>query len=312
MKLTEDREVLFSGGNAEEGYIHTENGRVWYRIAGTDKIEGGKAPILCVHGGPGSSHYYLTPMEGFADERPVILYDQLGCGNSDRPLNEEGEERTDLYTLEYFADEIDIMREAFGLDDFYFLGQSWGSLLGSYYLLDRTQEGIRGVIFAGPALSVPLYVEDSKRLINDLPEENRDAVLKAIETGDFDTPEFAAADEVFYLRHVCRTGVLPDYVVEGRQKKGLLTYHTMWGPSEFICNGTLRNYDVVDRLGEIHVPVLYICGEYDECTPEASKIFADATPGAELVVVKDGAHMQHVEKPEEFRAALDAFMAKHE
>ena len=312
MKLTEEREVLFSGGNAEEGYLHTENGRVWYRIAGTDKIGGGKAPILCVHGGPGSSHYYLTPMEMFADERPVILYDQLGCGNSDRPLDEDGKETADLYTLEYFSSEIDILREAFGLDDFYLLGQSWGSTLGSWYLLEKTQKGVRGAIFAGPALSIPIYVEDSLRLINELPPENRDAVLTAMETGDYDTEAFAAADEVFYMRHVCRTGVLPDYVAEGRSKKGILTYHTMWGPSEFVCLGTLREFDVVDRLDEIKVPCLYICGEYDECTPRASKIYADATPDAELVVVKDGAHMQHVEKPEEFRAALDAFMEKHD
>src|SRR5262249_40945583 len=67
---------------ATEGVIAVEGGRVWYRIAGEARTG---VPLLTLHGGPGYPHDYLEPLEGLSDERPVIFYDQLGCGRSDRP-----------------------------------------------------------------------------------------------------------------------------------------------------------------------------------------------------------------------------------
>ena len=41
----------------------------------------------------------------------------------------------------------------------------------------------------------------------------------------------------------------------------------MNGPSEFTVTGTLKTWDIMDRLGEIAVPTLLVGGRYDECTP---------------------------------------------
>ena len=67
---------------APEGHIDVPGGRVWYRIAGPDAPG---VPLLCLHGGPGSTHDYLEPLADLADERPVVFYDQLGCGRSAGP-----------------------------------------------------------------------------------------------------------------------------------------------------------------------------------------------------------------------------------
>ncbi len=66
----------------EEGYLDVPGGKVWYRAVG-DNADG--TPLLCLHGGPGFTHYYLEPLEALADRRRVLFYDQLGCGRSDRP-----------------------------------------------------------------------------------------------------------------------------------------------------------------------------------------------------------------------------------
>ena len=67
---------------AEEGYVDLEHGRVWYRRSGG----GDRLPILLLHGGPGAAAYYLEPLEErLAEHRPVVVYDQLGCGRSDMP-----------------------------------------------------------------------------------------------------------------------------------------------------------------------------------------------------------------------------------
>ena len=64
-----------------EGFIPVRGGRVWYQVIG----EGDAIPLLTLHGGPGVPHDYLETLDELVDERPVIFYDQLGCGRSDRP-----------------------------------------------------------------------------------------------------------------------------------------------------------------------------------------------------------------------------------
>lgn len=66
---------------AREGYLPVTGGRVWYQIVGS----GNATPLLVLHGGPGVPHDYLESLADLADERPVVFYDQLGCGKSDRP-----------------------------------------------------------------------------------------------------------------------------------------------------------------------------------------------------------------------------------
>lgn len=109
-----------------EGMIPVPGGRVWYRIVGKD------APgiaLLVLHGGPGAPHDYLENLGALADERPVVFYDQLGCGRSERPDNPA------LWQLDRFVAELAAVRQALGLDRVHLLGQSWGTMLAVQALL---------------------------------------------------------------------------------------------------------------------------------------------------------------------------------
>ena len=57
---------------SEEGYIDVPGGKVWYRAVG-DNAEA--TPLLCLHGGPGFTHYYLEALEALADRRLAIIED---------------------------------------------------------------------------------------------------------------------------------------------------------------------------------------------------------------------------------------------
>jgi pimeloyl-ACP methyl ester carboxylesterase len=65
--------------DVREGYVQVTGGRVWYRVVGG----GGPIPLVTVHGGPGGVHDYLAPVGALPDERPVVLYEELGAGRSD-------------------------------------------------------------------------------------------------------------------------------------------------------------------------------------------------------------------------------------
>jgi pimeloyl-ACP methyl ester carboxylesterase len=68
-------------------------------------------------------------------------------------------------------------------------------------------------------------------------------------------------------------------------------------------------FDVMDRLGEIRLPLLALCGDEDTMTPpKYSHFLAEKIPTARAVVVSGGTHMVFAEKPAEVNAAIDEFV----
>jgi proline iminopeptidase len=96
------------------------------------------------------------------------------------------------------------------------------------------------------------------------------------------------------------------------EKMGTEVYLHMWGPSEFSVMGTLKQFDIINKLKNITVPVLLTCGEFDEATPEATRFYQQNIPNSEMVVFKDASHMHHIEKEDEFLKILRDFLHKNE
>jgi pimeloyl-ACP methyl ester carboxylesterase len=68
-------------------------------------------------------------------------------------------------------------------------------------------------------------------------------------------------------------------------------------------------FDVMDRLGELRIPLLALCGDEDTMTPpKYSSYLAEKIPGARAVVIPGGTHMVFAEKPDEVNAAIDEFL----
>lgn len=69
-------------------------------------------------------------------------------------------------------------------------------------------------------------------------------------------------------------------------------------------------FDVMERLGEIQVPTLVICGTEDRLTPPRySTYLRDHIPEAQLVLVEGAGHMVMLERPEEVEEAVARFLA---
>ena len=86
----------------------------------------------------------------------------------------------------------------------------------------------------------------------------------------------------------------------------------MWGPNEFTANGVLKDLDGAPELPRIAAPTLLTCGEHDEATPATTRRFAQAIPGAELVVFDNASHFTFVEAPEKYMAVMRKFVEKLE
>ncbi len=290
---------------AEEGRVSFRGHKVWYRIIGEPE-EPGKLPLLCLHGGPGAPHDYLEPLEELATSgRRVVFYDQLGCGNSDLPSDPS------LWTIELFVNEIDVIRDALGLDHVHLLGQSWGGMLALEYTLTRPA-GLASLILASTTASVPEWIAEANRLRADLPPEVQQVLLHHETSETTDNPVYQDLMMMFYKRHVCRLAEWPEFVTRTFDRLRQEVYGTMWGPSEFHATGTLREWDVRDRLGEIDIPTLVTAGRYDEATPDLAETLRRGIPNSEVVIFEESAHMAHAEEPERYRQVLKDYLTRVE
>ena len=243
-----------------------------------------------------------------ATGRRVIFYDQLGCGLSSLP-----EPHPEMWTVELYIEEVENVRRALGLDRIHLLGQSWGGMLAMSYVLTRPV-GIASLTVASSPVSMRQWVAEANKLREELPPDVQLTLLKHEADGTYEDPEYLAAVNVFYHRHVCRVDPYPEFVQRSFDKLGANpeVYLTMNGPSEFHVIGTLKDWDIRSRLGEIDAPTLVTSGRYDEATRVIAGTVHDGIAGSEWVVFEESAHMAHAEEPVRYVEVLAEFLARND
>lgn len=280
-----------------EGYISVTGGKIWYKIKG----QAGKTPLIVLHGGPGSASVSMKGMAALQNERPVVFYDQLGCGNSDRPHDPS------LWQTGRFVRELATLRDELGLGRVHILGHSWGTMLLADYLLTKPV-GVASAIFSSPCLSAPRWEQDAKRLRLQLPNDVQTVLTECEENGSTNSEAYRAAEKVYMQSFVCRTEVSEEDRKQREAMFGKEVYEYMWGPSEFYPTGNLKEYDRTNRLNEIDVPTLFTCGQHDEATPETTEYYHSLVQGSRFHVVPESSHSPLREEPDVYIGIIRDFL----
>ena len=76
--------------------------------------------------------------------------------------------------------------------------------------------------------------------------------------------------------------------------------------------GTLKEWTIVSKLGEIRVPTLVIGGRFDEATPAITETVHRGIPGSEWVIFENSSHLPHVEETERYLQVLGQFLQRVE
>jgi len=286
------------GLKPDSGFIQVTGGKVWYKIVGS----GTETPLLVLHGGPGAPHYYLNPLAGVARDRPVIFYDQLGCGRSDKPQD------TTLWTISGYVQRLGEIRKDLGLSQVILYGHSWGTILGAEYMYTKPK-GVKGLVLASPALSIPLWQQDADSLIKTLPDSLQKAIHENEAAGTTDSPAYQQAMQVYYSMYLMRSDD-PEAQADldsTMSQMGQVVYEYMEGPSEFTLSGTLKDYDSTEKLHEITIPTLFTVGDHDEAGLSTVKYYQSLVPNSKLVVFKNAGHLTMQDDPQETVKVLRAF-----
>lgn len=278
-----------------DGYITYLDYKTYYRITGP--LNARKPPLLLLHGGPGSTHNYFEVLDRLAeeDERQLISYDQLGCGNSYLDGHPE------LWTMETWIGELKAVRKALNLNELYLLGQSWGGMLLLEYMCRHEHDGVKGIVLSSTLPSSKLWGEEQARMIRQLPHDVQEVILDATERNDYSSEAYKQAEALYMELHASGkpSPDAPECLMRPK-RAGRESYMVGWGPNEFTPMGTLKDYDVTELLQTINVPTLIISGGNDLCTPYIAKTMYDRIPNARWELFRDCRHACFVEDTERY------------
>ena len=253
-------------------------------------------PLMLMHGGLGFDHSYFRPwVDPLAEDFTLILYDHRGNGRSERP--------PDLKDVVHstWADDADALRQHLGIDRMILLGQSYGGAIALHYAL-RYQQHLAGLILATahPAWDyMDVVLEKARqrgtaeeaaaierRFFEHLESDEEMANLAATIGGMYFYDRDCAAAKIFGINTVFSAAAY---------NRSVIDIHAQ--------------HNVVDRLGEIDVPTLVLCGADDFITPyeQCSARIHWGIRGSKLVMFERSGHMVFAEEQEKFLDVVSRF-----
>lgn len=274
--------------------------KVW-----TKKLGRGPIRMLTLHGGPGVTLEYFECFEDFLPQAGVefYYYDQLGSFYSNQP------DDPFLWTIDRFREEVEQVRAALGLEDFYLYGQSWGSMLAIEYVL-KYPKHVKSLSLSSMTASIASYLDYVAKLRAALPKKMLATLEKYEAQGQYEAPEYQEAMfEGVYKRHVCRLDPWPDPVARAFKHINTQVYGTMQGPNEFVVTGTFKDWDRWNDLAKIRVPTLVMGARFDEMNPEDIRKMGRLLPRSRTVILEKGSHLAMWDDQEAYFRALLAFLA---
>ncbi len=144
-------------------------------------------------------------------------------------------------------------------------------------------------------------------------------MLKHEAADDLDAPEYLDAVLELNSRHLRRSSPYEPArsrrefeEIAGPYMADTGPAYALWGPHEFKGTGPQAFFDISDRLGEITVPALILCGWYDELSPQrCSRTLADGIADNEFVIFGNASHITILEKEAElYLASIRDFLER--
>jgi proline iminopeptidase len=284
------------------GYVRVRGKRLYYRRFGY----GGRRTILALHGGPGLTHDYLTPLADLAVDRcNVVLYDQLGCGRSERPASYRD------YTISSAADDADEVRRRLNLGRVHLFGHSYGGALALETAV-RHPGGLRSVVVSSGFASMDSLWQGLRRRVSQLSGPSRRAVLREDMSGVSTRASIRAWEE--FRRRFSEHMQNRPYEVWKTYRLGNPRVNRAMGFSgprvlrDGYRHGTMAGWDLTGKLPRLRMPVLVTVGQYDHVVSACSREIHRGIARSRLVVGRGEGHLPFFEHRDRFISLVRGFL----
>ena len=286
----------YDSGHFRVSAVH----ELYYEQCGNPK---GK-PVVFLHGGPGAG--LIPDYRRFFDPEAyrVILFEQRGAGRSIPPAS------LDDNTTWHLVEDIEKIREHFGVEKWLVFGGSWGSTLSLAYA-ETHPERVRGLVLRGIFLCRPkeirwfyeegqgasaIFPETWEPYVRIIPEAERADMIGAYYrrlTGDDESVRLEAA-QAWSTWEASALKLLPDQkIIDDFSQPEMAIALARIECHYFVnnCFFETDNYllDHVDRIR--HIPGVIVHGRYDIVCPVMSAWdLHRAWPEAKLEIIADAGH----------------------
>lgn len=286
-----------------EGFVNANGFDLFYEMYNSKK--GDKGTVVCLHGGPGATLDEFLPLIDLTNHGyRVVMYNQMGSHRSQMPKNRS------LLSVEHYVEELESVRLSLNLRKVSLLGQSWGGMLAMAYAL-KYQSNLKCMITNGSPADVPLCLVEMTKRKAELPLDVQEKLRRYEDEGAYENPEYLAATEVYYRNFLCRSPHWPKELLFAVQHISKPVYETMWGPTEFVCTGALRYWDITSQLHKIRIPALVTCGRYDEVSPVVCGSAHREIKDSQFHVFENSAHESLWDERESYFSIAKAFLDQY-
>jgi len=252
--------------------------------------------LIAIHGGPGMTSDYMLSLENLAGSNlAVVTYDQRGVGRSSNPKADPAN-----YTLAKYAEDLDAVREAIGVDKVYLFGHSWGGIVAQRYATlypDRVSS--IALMGSGPptyqqtlkcqeALVQRIIALVQQGIISETPEPGSLEAAKSILPAYFSDPNFWFSED----------GLDSSPLIDERTAQ---VNDLTWAAND--------NFDLTAELTGLDKRVLNLWGDDDPFRPIASPAIIAYLPNAmvKTVILNHCGHFWQ-ECQEQFFTAMESFL----
>ena len=262
----------------------------------------GAPRLLLLHGGPGAHHDYLLPqMLALAEKYELLFYDQRGGGQS------RTEDRSPITWETHVADLALVAQELVG-EPLSIVGYSWGGLLAVLYSVEAFERQSE----AAPAparliLIDPAPVTRGYRTQFEANFSQRQSGASVLELRE----ELAKSglrerDPDAYRQRAFELSVA-GYFADPARARDLTPFRVIGRIQQQVWE-SLGDFDLLQRVEQVEIPVLILHGRHDPIPLEASEALANALPDARLVVLEHSGHVPYVEEPETLFREIERFL----
>jgi len=286
--------------NHRSGKIEVNDIYIYYEIHGEGK------PLLLIEGLGYSSWMWFKQIPAFSKEYKVIVFDNRGVGNTDKPNSE--------YAIQMMADDAAGLLKALGLDSAYILGASMGGFIAEELAL-KYPDMVKSLVLVSTSFggknSMPIasnlwnsfvklwgLVPDvlqfsgkgSVPMINSFgltPEKRIRYGLSLAFTSEYFKTHTEEVDRIVGWR---LNNLQPSYAWDRQLMAGM-------------------NFDAADRVSRIKAPTLVLTGSDDRVvSSESSKRLAEEIPNSRFITLEGTGHLLFIEQPEEFNKMVLNFL----
>jgi proline iminopeptidase/L-proline amide hydrolase len=287
--------------------VPVPGGRVYVRTNGASNES--RLPVVLIHGGPGGTHGGLLDALELADERMVILYDQLDSGRSARPNDPAN------WNVALFVEELEAVRISLGISKWHVVGHSWGGTIALEYAAGKPA-ALASLVLAGPLISTRRWIADANSLRSKLPTAVQASLSRCESSAPPPKDECDIATAAYnssFLQRTPLSKAATAYVSPQNQGFNARIYEAMWGPTEFASTGTLKHYDGEPLLARLQgARTLLLVGQFDEARLGTAADYVDRVAGMEFAVVPGAAHRMFRDRPDETVAIIRAWLGRNE